>query len=67
MTRVVINKVLRDKLLQVCSAEFVDERGTVLGAFFSNRPQADEPEIDRQILDAQPLSSRSGSVQQPTD
>lgn len=61
MTQIVIDKELRDKLLQSRSAEFVDETGMILGSFIAYQPPCYEPgvippisEEERQRLLAEP-------------
>ena len=43
MTQIVIDKELRDKLLQSGRVEFVDDSGIVLGSFVSRPPVAYPP------------------------
>ena len=45
MTQIVIDKELREKLLQSPSAEFVDDTGMVLGSFVSRPPVAYPPGV----------------------
>ena len=45
MTQIVIDKELREKLLQSPSAEFVDDTGMVLVAFVSRPPVAYPPGV----------------------
>ena len=40
MTRIVVDKELRERLLQSKSVEFVDDSGVVLGSFISRPPMA---------------------------
>ena len=51
MTQIVVDRELRDRLLQSDSAEFVDEAGRVLGAFVSRRPVAYPPGVIPPISD----------------
>lgn len=45
MTQIVVDKALRDKLLQASTIEFVDDTGKVLGSFISRRPVAYPPGV----------------------
>lgn len=51
MTQIVVDEELREKLLQLNAAEFVDDHGMVLGSFFSSRPQEYEPGVIPPISD----------------
>ena len=45
MTRIVVDKELRERLLQSKSVEFVDDSGVVLGSFISRPPMAYPPGV----------------------
>lgn len=45
MTRIVVDKELRDKLLQSRTAELVDDAGVILGSFVSRPPVAYPPGV----------------------
>ena len=45
MSRIVVDKELRERLLQSRSAEFVDDSGVVLGSFISRPPIAYPPGV----------------------
>lgn len=45
MTQIVIDKELRDKLLQSHRAEFVDDTGMIVGSFVSRPPVAYPPGV----------------------
>ena len=45
MTRIVVDRDLREKLLHSGAAEFVDDSGVVLGSFVSRPPAAYPPGV----------------------
>jgi hypothetical protein len=45
MTQIVVDKAMREKLLQSSAVEFVDDTGMVLGSFTSGRPKAYPPGV----------------------
>ena len=51
MTQIVVNKEMRDKLLQSKAVEFVDDTGAIIGEFISRRPVAYPPGVIPPISD----------------
>lgn len=51
MTQIVIEKELRDKLLETPAAELVDETGEVFGSFVCARPRSYPPGVIPPISD----------------
>ena len=45
MTQIVIDRELREKLLESTIVELVDDSGTVLGSFISYRPTPSDPSL----------------------
>ena len=51
MTQIVIDKQMREKLLQSNLVEFVDDSGMVLGSFISYRQSPSDPSLIPPISD----------------
>ncbi|HLQ46783.1 MAG TPA: hypothetical protein VK137_18710 [Planctomycetaceae bacterium] len=49
MTQILVDKELRDKLMQSQFAELVDDTGTVLGSFVSFRSKPADPSLEPPI------------------
>ncbi len=51
MTRIVVDKEMREKLLKSKTIEFVDDTGAILGAFISRQPVSYPPGVIPPISD----------------